>query len=79
MPQPPFSTSSDVADEFQLNNRSQPWRAGLTVAQLLAELDATGPGVAVERNGDVVRKAEHEATLIQPGDQIEVVRLVGGG
>ncbi len=79
MPQPSSSTPPEATAEFQLNSRSQPWRADLTVAQLLGELDATGPGVAVERNGDVVRKADHATTLIEPNDQIEVVRLVGGG
>jgi sulfur carrier protein len=79
MPQPPSPSPSEAAQEFQLNSQSRPWRADLTISQLLTELDATGPGVAVERNGDVVRKADHQATLIQPADTIEVVRLVGGG
>ncbi len=79
MPQPSSSSPSGAADEFQLNSSSRPWRADLSISQLLAELDATGPGVAVERNGEVVRKADHESTLIQPADTSEVVRLVGGG
>lgn len=46
---------------------------------LLEELDATGPGVAVERNREVVRRAEYSACVLQPGDEVEIVRLVGGG
>lgn len=79
MPQPTSPTPSEATPEFQLNSQRQPWRSGLTVAELLVELDATGPGVAVERNGEVVRKANHPTTLIEPADIIEVVRLVGGG
>lgn len=64
---------------FQLNGRPHAWREGLTVAGLLAELEAQGPGVAVERNERVIRRADHPETMIDPGDRIEVVRLVGGG
>jgi len=46
---------------------------------LLKELEATGQGVAVERNREVVRRAEYAACVLQPGDEIEIVRLVGGG
>jgi thiamine biosynthesis protein ThiS len=51
----------------------------LTVAALLEQLAAQGPGVAVERNEQVLRRVHHAETLIEPGDRIEVVRLVGGG
>ena len=36
-------------------------------------------GAAIERNGEVVRRAEHAATHLEEGDHLEVVRLVGGG
>jgi sulfur carrier protein len=35
--------------------------------------------VAVERNGDVVPRAEHAATALAEGDVLEIVHLVGGG
>ncbi len=79
MSQPSHTPSSRQSAEFRLNSQSQPWRSNFSVSQLLEELEATGPGVAVERNGDVVRRVDHASTLVQPGDQIEVVRLVGGG
>ena len=62
-----------------VNGESRPWRPDWTVTALLEELGATGPGVAVERNREVVRRAEQPATRLEPGDRIEVVRLVGGG
>jgi sulfur carrier protein len=52
---------------------------GLTVAALLERLGAPAFGVAVERNRQVVRRAEHAVTLVQPGDIIEIVQFVGGG
>jgi len=35
--------------------------------------------VAVEVNRTLVRRADHAACALQPGDHVEVVTLVGGG
>jgi len=35
--------------------------------------------IAVARNGTVLRRDEHAATIIQPGDRLEIVHIVGGG
>jgi sulfur carrier protein len=51
---------------------------GLTVAALIAELGITGP-VAVERNREVVPRAEHATTTLRDGDRLEIVHFVGGG
>lgn len=50
-----------------------------TVADLGAWLQLPAFGSAVELNGQVIRRAEHSATILQEGDHLEVVRLVGGG
>ena len=50
-----------------------------SIADLLAELDLAQARVAVERNGALVPRASHTDTPLSPGDQIEVVTLVGGG
>ncbi len=50
-----------------------------TVAGLLRELEAPETGVAVAVNGVVVPRSEREARTLQPGDDIEVLRAVGGG
>ncbi len=57
--------------------------AGMTVAMLVQRLSyETGRdprGVAVERNREIVPKSLHAATLLEDGDQIELVQFVGGG
>ena len=53
--------------------------ADATVAALLAEMQLTGKRVAVERNGEIVPKSLHGATLLAAGDQLEIVVAVGGG
>ncbi len=35
--------------------------------------------VAVERNGEIVPKADYETVVLADGDELEVVRFVGGG
>ena len=52
---------------------------GTTVAALLRALDLAPQKVAVERNGELVRRAEHAAVVLGPGDALEIVTLVGGG
>jgi sulfur carrier protein len=35
--------------------------------------------VAVERNRDLVPRAQHAACALEAGDRVEIVTLVGGG
>jgi sulfur carrier protein len=51
-----------------------------TTVRGLVELLGLGEGpVAVEKNGDVVPRAEHTTVELTDGDVIEVVHFVGGG
>jgi thiamine biosynthesis protein ThiS len=50
-----------------------------TVADLSIWLDLPVFGSAIELNGEVIRRADHAATLLKAEDRLEVVRLVGGG
>ena len=52
---------------------------GLTVRGLVEHLGLTDGPVAVERNLDVVPRAEHAITLVTEGDVLEIVHFVGGG
>jgi thiamine biosynthesis protein ThiS len=52
---------------------------GASVADLLERLGVATPRVAVERNRDIVPKADYRATALAEGDVFEVVELVGGG
>jgi sulfur carrier protein len=52
---------------------------GLTVAQLLEQKQLAGKPCAVEINKTLVPKARHAETVINEGDTVELVTLVGGG
>lgn len=51
----------------------------LTVRQLIARLGLNDGPVAVERNLEIVPRADHATTAIADGDRIEIVHFVGGG
>ena len=53
--------------------------AGKTVAQYLVTTNYDLKRIAVERNGDIVPKAQYDNTVLQDGDNVEVVSFVGGG
>lgn len=50
-----------------------------TVADLLESLDIPSNQVAVEVNLELVPRARHATHPLAESDQVEVVRLVGGG
>jgi thiamine biosynthesis protein ThiS len=50
-----------------------------SLATLLAWLNLPADRVAVERNREIASRSTWAATLIQPGDHLEVVHFVGGG
>lgn len=62
-----------------LNGEPQTVADGRTVADLLQQLGLDPRQVAVERNRDIVPRAEHGRTVLAEGDQLEVVTFVGGG
>ena len=53
--------------------------AGKTIAEYLAATNFDPKRIAVERNGDIVPKAKYGETILQDGDNVEVVSFVGGG
>jgi len=65
--------------EITLNGELRTVAQGLTVADLIAELELQPKFLAVERNLQVVPQSQHAGCRLAPGDQIEIVTLVGGG
>jgi sulfur carrier protein len=52
---------------------------GITVRGLIEHLELTDGPVAVERNREVVPRAEHATVELHEGDIVELVHFVGGG
>ena len=62
-----------------VNGKRRALASSLTVADYLAELGLEGGQVAVARNGEVLDRDKLGAVLLREGDQIEIVRAIGGG
>ena len=64
---------------IHLNGEAREVPDGLTLGGLLDWLEFPSDRVAVERNSEIVPRARWPETLVQSGDRLEVVHLVGGG
>lgn len=65
--------------EIKLNGETYESEGPITVAELLNRLEIDGARVAVELNLDILPKDRYSATVLEEGDQVEVVHFVGGG
>lgn len=65
--------------QIEVNGEVRQVAAELTVSALLALLGVGDGPVAVERNREIVPRAQHASTLLCDGDKLEVVHFVGGG
>lgn len=64
---------------LKVNGELRVVREGMTVSDLLAEMDIVQGRVAVELNEEVVRRADHGRIVLSEGDRVEVVSFMGGG
>ena len=51
----------------------------VTISALLATLEIDARRVAVEHNLIVVKRDRYDATVVNDGDEVEIVNFVGGG
>ena len=61
-----------------VNGRNVELNESMTVEQMLDRVEVPPNYLAVEVNAEVVPREEYTAHVIQNGDQIELVTLVGG-
>jgi thiamine biosynthesis protein ThiS len=65
--------------QVTINGKTETLTDGITVAELLAQLNLQPIRVAIEVNEDLVPRKTFQETPIRDGDQIEIVTFVGGG
>ena len=65
--------------QISVNGKDREVAAGISVAELLSELDLDSVRVALELNRKLVTRKDHPTTLLSEGDHLEIVTLVGGG
>jgi thiamine biosynthesis protein ThiS len=64
---------------LSVNGETREFSGPLSVADLLQQLKAPRDAVAVEVDRQVIPRLQREACMLQGGEQVEVVTLVGGG
>lgn len=62
-----------------INGEEREISEGTTVSQLLEEMNTPAVGIAVERNREIVSRSLHPTTVLEEGDELEIVKMVGGG
>jgi sulfur carrier protein len=64
---------------IHLNGEQREVPDGMTLAGLIDWLELPADRVAIERNLEVVKKADWGEIRLENGDRLEIVRMVGGG
>jgi thiamine biosynthesis protein ThiS len=64
---------------IRLNGDPHQLQGPLSVSALLHELEIDARRVAVELNTAVVKKAAYDTSVVNDGDEVEIVNFVGGG
>jgi thiamine biosynthesis protein ThiS len=64
---------------LQVNGRQVELDAPTPLLEYLARLGVNPRAIAVEHNGTIIERADYASTVLQAGDLVEIVRMVGGG
>ena len=65
--------------EIQLNGETREIPDNSTAQDLVALLELTGKRLAMEVNREIVPRSRFDSHYFSPGDEIEIVRAIGGG
>ena len=64
---------------LRINGKDVELGAPTPLLRYLEHLGVDPRAVAVEHNGEIVDRAEFEGVMLNDGDRVEIVRMVGGG
>lgn len=64
---------------MKVNGKNVPVQPGTTLQAYLEENGYSGERVAVERNGEIIKRAVWNETILSNTDTVEIVQFVGGG
>ncbi len=62
-----------------INGASHTFDDGIVLSTLLKQLEISGKRIAVEINESIIPKSQHDSTVIQQDDKIEIIHAIGGG
>jgi sulfur carrier protein len=65
--------------KIRVNGEEREINQGLSVTQLLQELQLRPGRIVIELNRHILAREHHNSTLLNEGDVLEIVHFVGGG
>jgi thiamine biosynthesis protein ThiS len=65
--------------QLQINGKKVELEKPTPLLDYLRKLGVDPRAVAVEHNGEIVERARFEQVVLNDRDQVEIVRMVGGG
>ena len=65
--------------KIKLNGEEKDIEGGLNIAGLLTILGLKKETVAIEQNGEIIRKPDYRNAVLKENDIVEIVHFVGGG
>ncbi|HET9780258.1 MAG TPA: sulfur carrier protein ThiS [Candidatus Dormibacteraeota bacterium] len=64
---------------LQVNGKQVELEAPTPLVQYLEKLGVDPRTVAVEHNGEIIERSAYGGLVLNHGDRVEIVRMVGGG
>jgi thiamine biosynthesis protein ThiS len=64
---------------LQINGKPVELAQPTPLLAYLEQLGVNPRAVAVEHNGEIIERSAYESVTLRDGDQVEIVRMVGGG
>jgi sulfur carrier protein len=64
---------------IKLNNRDFPWEDGMTVESLMNQKKFTYSRIIVKVNGQHIEQENYARTVINDGDDVQMIHLLAGG
>lgn len=71
--------AKSAVNRIQVNGEARSAEAGLTVSELLADLQLEEDRVAVELDREILQRGAWASTELRDGAALEIVHFVGGG
>jgi sulfur carrier protein len=65
--------------ELTVNGKQIELEGPTPLLDYVASLGVDWRAIAVELNGDILERSQYSAAVLNAGDRVEIVRMVGGG
>lgn len=64
---------------IKLNGRDFLWEAGMTIEDIMNKNKFIFPKIIVKINGNHIEKEDYSTTIVNDGDNVQMIHLLAGG